>query len=71
MTRTVRIPNSNFTQPGMPIVRTFADRIRDLPNLTSWFNGLPATVVRDPDDRLVTWRDRSPDIRKSSAGRRG
>lgn len=60
MTRTVLIPSASFTQPGLPVFRPFADRILALPNLTSWFNGAPATIVRGTDDRLVTWRDRSP-----------
>lgn len=60
MTSVIRVPSATFTQPGLPVIRSFSDRIMSLPNLTMWFNGAPSTVIRDTDNRLVSWRDRSP-----------
>ncbi len=59
MTRVIRIPSASFTQPGLPVVKTFAERIMAIPLLRAWFNGLPETVYRNEENRLVSWRDRS------------
>lgn len=59
MSRILRIPAGNFTQPGLPNCVPFSKRVGSLPNLRAWFNGYGPTVERNLDNRLIRWMDRS------------